>query len=190
MPEFADYHRTVIGYHGTRRSVAMEVVQGHRSLDWSRNPGDWLGHGIYFWEYAPKQAWDWAEQIRRRKGWDEPTAVVASMIRLGNCLDLLDPRNVQALGLEYERYLGIEEDVGRRPSRNVRSDKRLNCDVFTLAYDSFAARGSPVDTCRAVFVPASRDQLWPASGVNPGAHLQILVRNVESILGTWLVTPR
>jgi hypothetical protein len=28
MPRFADYHRTVVGYHGTRRSTALRVVQG------------------------------------------------------------------------------------------------------------------------------------------------------------------
>ena len=27
MPRFADYHRTAIGYHGTRKSAALRVVQ-------------------------------------------------------------------------------------------------------------------------------------------------------------------
>lgn len=65
MPHFEDYHRTVIGYHGTRRSLALRVVQGLEPLDFSRNPGDWLGHGVYFWEYAPQQVWLWAEAVRR-----------------------------------------------------------------------------------------------------------------------------
>jgi hypothetical protein len=61
MPRFADYHRTVIGYYGTQRSTALRIVQGLESYQWSTNADDWLGHGIYFWEYAPKQAWAWAE---------------------------------------------------------------------------------------------------------------------------------
>lgn len=112
------------------------------------------------------------------------------MIRLGNCLDLLDPRNVQARGLESERYLTAERQVGRTPRRNVRSDKRLNCGIFTYTFDSWEAQGQPIDSCRAAFVPTGRDRLWPASGINPQAHIQVIVRNVECILGTWLVLPR
>ena len=61
MAIFADYHRTVIGYHGTRRGVALEIVQGKRRFTPSRNSDDWLGNGVYFWEYGPQQAWDWAK---------------------------------------------------------------------------------------------------------------------------------
>ena len=77
MPRYADYHRTVVGYHGTRRSTALRIVQGLRGFEPSENDDDWLGHGVYFWEYAPQQAWLWAEQRRRSKGWDEDVAVGA-----------------------------------------------------------------------------------------------------------------
>jgi hypothetical protein len=50
MPRFADYHRTVVGYHGTRRSTALRVVQGLEGYKRSENSDDWLGHGIYFWD--------------------------------------------------------------------------------------------------------------------------------------------
>ncbi|WP_441286844.1 hypothetical protein ACSRUE_31625 [Sorangium sp. KYC3313] len=60
----------------------------------STNDDDWPGHGIYFWEYAPQQAWWWA---RRRYGEDD-AAVVGAMIHLGRCLDLLDPVNARLLG--------------------------------------------------------------------------------------------
>ncbi|HWE36497.1 MAG TPA: hypothetical protein VG406_08025 [Isosphaeraceae bacterium] len=82
MPHFEDYHRTVIGYHGTRRSLALRIVQGLEPLDFSRNPGDWLGHGVYFREYAPQQTWPWAEAIRRARRWDDVTAVLGGLIRL------------------------------------------------------------------------------------------------------------
>jgi hypothetical protein len=68
MPRFADYHRTVIGYHGTRRSIALRIIQGLEEYKRSENADDWLGHGIYFWEYAPKQAWAWADQRRKAQG--------------------------------------------------------------------------------------------------------------------------
>src|SRR4051794_22865003 len=97
MMRFDDYHRTVVGYHGTRLSVALDVVNRRRFFKESRNRDDWLGHGVYFWEYAPQQAYWWAERRRRRQHWDEPVAILGSMIRLGFCLDLLDPFNVRYL---------------------------------------------------------------------------------------------
>jgi hypothetical protein len=189
MPSYADYHRTVVGYHGTRKSVALNAVQAIQMLDWSRNPWDWLGHGIYFWEYAPQQAWRWAEGLRRNNRWDEETAVVACMIRLGNCFDLLEPDNAKAIRSIHEDYLEAERDAGREPAVNVRANKRLNCAVFELAYHRFKSLGQTIDTCRAVFVPTGQGRLWNGSGINPRAHIQIVVRNPRCILGTWLVKP-
>jgi hypothetical protein len=56
-----DYDRTVVAFHGTRRAIATKLVDGD-SFDASTNDDDWLGHGIYFWEYAPQRAWAWARQ--------------------------------------------------------------------------------------------------------------------------------
>ncbi|GAC1467890.1 MAG: hypothetical protein NVSMB9_09980 [Isosphaeraceae bacterium] len=190
MPRYEDYHRTVVGYHGTRKSVALNAVQAIQQLDWSRNPWDWLGHGIYFWEYAPQQAWLWAETLRRKNRWEEETAVVACMIRLGNCFDLLDPDNAKAIRGFHEIYLEAERDAGREPAANVRANKRLNCAVFEWAYRQFELDRESVDTCRAVFVPSGEGRLWPGSAINPRAHIQIVVRNPACILGTWLVKPQ
>jgi hypothetical protein len=189
VPHFEDYHRTVIGYHGTRRPVALRAVQGLEPIAPSRKPGDWLGHGVYFWEYAPQQAWLWAEAVRRANRWDDETDVLGCMIRLGNCFDLLDPENAKDLRELHQGYLNVETAAGRRPAVNVRSDKRLNCAVFEYAYAMFGEKGQAVDTCRAVFVPSGRDQLWRGSGINPRAHIQVVVRNPANLLGTWLVRP-
>lgn len=189
MPRYADYHRTVIGYHGTRRSVALGAVQGIEPLDPSRNPGDWLGHGIYFWEYAPQQAWLWAEALRKKNRWTEETAVVACMIRLGNCFDLLDPANAGTLRDFHREYVRLATETEEPIAANVRADKRLNCAVFELAYAALRGQGQMIDTCRAVFVPTGRERLWGGSGINPRAHIQVVVRNPDCILGTWLVKP-
>ena len=42
-----------------------------------------------------RQARWWAERRQKRQGWDEPVAILGSMLRLGVCLDLLDPYNVK-----------------------------------------------------------------------------------------------
>ena len=85
---YGDYNRTIVGFHGTSRAKSLLLVQRKADFEASHNRDDWLGHGIYFWEHAPRQAYAWAQQR-----WGDDAAVVASMIRLGNCFDLLDPPN-------------------------------------------------------------------------------------------------
>ncbi len=190
MPRYADYHRTVIGYHGTMRSTALNIIQGEQDFDPSQNDDDWLGNGIYFWEYAPQQAWLWAAQRKRASGWNDDIAVVGSMIRLGNCFDLLDPANVKEPGILYQLYRKTEIDAGRVLQSNVSSKKWLNCSVFEYTAALLDSEGEPIDTIRAAFVPTTKtDRLWKGSGIHPHAHLQICVRNPDCILGTWLVKP-
>jgi hypothetical protein len=195
LPRYTDYHRTVIGFHGTKLSIAQKIVMGTKGFGPSENDGDWLGNGVYFWEYAPQQAFVWARDRKRKKRWTEEIAVVGSMIRLGNCFDLLDPENVKDLDTFHRRYAKLQVDMGEKLPKNVRSRKTLNCSVFNFAYATIDANESrtKIDTCRAVFVPSDREsddkRLWKASGINRRAHVQICVRNLECILGTWLVQP-
>src|SRR5215216_5875949 len=89
---FHDYNRTIIGYHGTDAETAQRLVDGEPFTE-SSNDDDWFGRGIYFWEYAPKQAWWWTTKFKRKRN----PAVVGAIIRLGHCLDLLDAANVKLL---------------------------------------------------------------------------------------------
>lgn len=188
MPRFEDYNRTIVGYHGTRASVAEALVLGRREFDFSRNDHDWLGHGIYFWEHAPQQAWWWAKRRKKKQNWDEEPAVVASMIRLGNCFDLLDPYNLRYLESMHEQFRGVMDDAGQAVPRNYNHRKFLDCAVFQYAYLAVEADGSPVDTARAVYVPTGKDRrVWARSWICRSAHIQVCVRNPKCILGTWLV---
>ena len=54
MIRFEDYHRTIVGYYGTRLSVALDIVNRRKDFEFNTNEGDRLGHGVYFWEYAPQ----------------------------------------------------------------------------------------------------------------------------------------
>src|SRR5262245_41533612 len=92
MFDYRAYHRTVVAFHGTPSPIAGRLVNGG-DFTASSKSYEWLGKGIYFWEYAPKQAWWWARDHRRKPR----PAVIGAMIRLGNCLDLLDPENVRWL---------------------------------------------------------------------------------------------
>jgi hypothetical protein len=161
MLVFEDYHRTIIGYHGTRLDVAQQIVSHQREFSPSNNDDDWLGHGIYFWEYAPQRAWSWATQ--RYKG--DTVAVLGAMIRLGNCLDLLEPANAEHVR-DYFRKMKREADVaGSKLPRNFNAKKRLDCAVFEYTASMFEEKGQAVDTIRGVYVPtSSKSRLWEKSG--------------------------
>lgn len=180
---FADHHRTVIGFHGTTRETAESVVTGG-NYKRSVKQDEWLGHGTYFWEYAPKQAWRWAKQHYSQK---TEVAVLGSMIRLGNCFDLLDPDNAEVL-IETKKQL--ENELGSKTPKNVRARKYLDCAVFEKFYELMDEADASIDSARAVYVPTqSADRLWNSSWLYGETHLQLCVRNKKCILGTWLVQP-
>ena len=187
MPVFADYHRTIIGYHGTRLSTAKAIVSRAREFVPSRNDDDWLGHGIYFWEYAPQRAWDWA----RKRYQSQQVAVVGSMIRLGSCFDLLEPSNALKLKAFYDRLKRESERAGKKLPKNYNARKKLDCAVFEYAATVFEQEeGESLDSIRAVYVPTSgKERLWERSWLYHETHIQLCIRNPGCILGTWLVKP-
>ncbi len=204
MAHFDDYHRTVVGYHGTGLAAALRIVNRIEGFRQSRRDFDWLGQGIYFWEYAPEQALRFAKirqrQYQRKKNptpedarrADERLAVVACMIRLGFCFDLLDPANVDYLLSIFAGYGRMKGLANEALPRNTRKYRRLDCDVFEYAYAWIAETGPKVtvDTTRGVFVPTGGERrVWQGSWVSRDAHIQLCVRNPASLLGTWLHHP-
>src|SRR5215207_8245372 len=89
------FSRIVLGYHGCDPAFAEDLLLGRVPIaDWelSQNPYDWLGHGIYFWEFAPYRA----------RSWDDKGGVIGAIIQLGVCLDLTDVRYTALLQREYK----------------------------------------------------------------------------------------
>jgi hypothetical protein len=179
-----DYDRTLVAFHGTRRSTARKLVAGE-AFGVSENDDDWLGHGIYFWEFAPQQAWWWA---RLRYG--DEAAVVGSLVRLGRCLDLLDPSNTALLRDAREDLERTLHAAGEKLPSNANNHKYLDCAVFNWLFEHVAEDGETIDSCRAVFVPLKEGKmprLWNRSGVFEGAHVQLSVREPRNILAVWPV---
>lgn len=189
MVPFADYHRTVVGYHGTLRETAIEIVKGERNFKFSTNDYDWLGSGIYFWEHAPKQALSWAQQRYRKRR--RPVAVLGAMIRLGHCFDLMDPENAKLLKSFNSKMIKDFEETNTTVPKNCLSKKYLDCltlNAFYKATDTSDELPGKIDTCRAAYVPTqSKDRLWPSSWLYHDTHVQICVRNTACILGVWMV---
>ena len=181
--DYSDYHRTVLGFHGTTKEAAKKLVDGKPFQD-SDEDDEWFGKGVYFWEYAPKQAWWWA---KTHKKYPQP-AVVGAVIRLGNCFDLLDPVNVATLKSLKEEMVSDLKLAGNRVPKNVLSHKRLDCAVFNYLYGRAESVQQPIDTARAVFAPSTTStRAWKTSWINDNAHIQICVRTQSSILAVWHV---
>lgn len=204
MARFDDYHRTVVGYHGTGLTAALRIVNRVEDFRWSEKDYDWLGRGIYFWEYAPEQALSFAKlrqlQYRKKKKKNsedqrratEPLAVVACMIRLGFCMDLTEPENVRFLRRTFEAYKENMELTGDPLPTNTRHYRKLDRDVFEYAYKTIEASGpnSKIDTARGVFVPKDGSKrVWDGSWISRDTHIQLCVRNPASLLGAWLNSP-
>jgi len=183
--KLADYDRLVIGYHGTRRETALRIVTQETTFKPSRNEDDWLGHGIYFWEHAPQQAWWWA---RRRYAESAKIAVLGAVIRLGNCLDLVDPANGEMLVDFHKDLVGEYKTRGEKPRQNANTHKYLDCETCEYAYEALKLGGLEVDSSRGVYVPNGNNaRLWMRSWLSKDAHIQLCVRNKSCILGSWLV---
>jgi hypothetical protein len=184
--DYSDYHRTIIGFHGTEATIAEQLVAG-KAFKASESDDDWFGKGVYFWEYAPKQAWWWAR--RKYKG-DKKPAVIGAILRLGNCFDLLDPANVKILKEFQTIALAKWSATGIDIPKNGRHHRDLDCAVFNLFYEETASGGKAIDSARAVYVPtAGAKRVWKGSWIYEEAHIQICVRNLKNILAVWHVRP-
>jgi hypothetical protein len=98
----------------------------------STNNCDWLGSGIYFWEYAPYRAAEWA---RRRFG-DDGT-VIEARVALGRCLNLLDSEYFADLQAAYHQSAAGSLGNGGALPVNVGGRHmldRLVVDRFCLRY--------------------------------------------------------
>lgn len=183
--EFTEYDRTIIGFHGTTVAAAERLVAGE-PFSVSDQDNEWFGKGVYFWEYAPKQAWWWA---RDHKGHEKP-AVVGALIRLGNSFDLLDPRNVTVLRAFKDDLVAVLVATGAKVPRNVRQNRALDCAVFNYIYALSDESPTPIESARGVFVPTSTARrVWRGSWISEEAHIQVCVREPKNIRAVWHVRP-
>ena|SRR5829696_3097742 len=172
--------RIVFGYHGTDPAFAERLVLGEVApADWapSENEYDWLGHGIYFWEYAPDRARAWA-----RKG-----GVIGAIINLGTCLDLTDIKYTAMLTAAYER-LAATHRRKKKPLPENRGKRRfLDCAVINYLVASEAkSSGLRFQTVRSPFLEG--EPVYPGSAILRESHVQLAVRDPSCILGVFRPT--
>jgi len=174
--------RTVIAYHGCSRVTAETILTENRFVP-STNAYDWLGEGVYFWEYAPFRALDWAILRCARSG-QEP-AVVGAKIHLGNCLNLLDTQNSKGL---IEGYKLVDVDSGpekmpKNTDRGAHFLDRLVVDAYCRSIGS--ANKQRYQTVRGCYPEGT--PIFPGSKLLSLTHVQIAVRDAACISNIHLV---
>lgn len=166
--------RIIVGYHGCDPAFAGALIDGSLSVsEWkpSRNPYDWLGEGIYFWEHAPGRAMTWGG-----KG-----GVVGALIQLGLCLDLTEIRYTDLLATHYQSVRETYERKGLTLPRNRGKRRDLDCLVINELFDSDGK--NRFQTVRCPFLEG--DPIFPGSGIRRESHIQVAVRDPACILGVF-----
>lgn len=187
----------VLGFHGTDEVTAEKVLSGDCHLDPSRNDYDWLGHGIYFWEYSPQRALDFATQgladKKITKGKIRKPAVIGAVIDPKLCLNMLEASALAQVRYAYE-LLEMTHD-GPMPKNKGGLDLRgryLDCAVFDTLHQFREAtdrrlltegkgRMPPYDTVRGAFWEGN--ELYSGAGFREQSHVQICVRDLSCIKG-------
>jgi hypothetical protein len=171
-PDFAP--KIVKGYHGCSREAAKNISDTEEWLP-SQKAFDWLGIGIYFWEYAPFRAWEWAEDQCKRKG-GEPV-VLEAMIQLGLCLNLLDIGHHAGLPEAYKIIKERHDKEAKPLPRNTNMGAHfLDQEVVNLYCNLVEeGTGTPYQSVRGCFPEGN--PLYDGSKLLSKTHVQIAVRD-------------
>ncbi|CAN5917611.1 hypothetical protein BH11MYX2_BH11MYX2_04480 [soil metagenome] len=184
------YDRTVIAYHGCDAETAERLLRGE-PFKKSQNDYDWLGEGIYFWEYGADRALQFARDQQQRGKVTTP-AIVGALLQLGNCFDLMDSRFTDELPGAFsmlQKLHGtqgtlVPENAGSTPDQLLR---RRDCAVLNVYLDWLEREQDDYyDSVRCGFVEGA--PAFEGSGIRHRSHVQIAVRNPACVLGVFRPT--
>jgi len=191
----------LIGFHGCEEAVKQKLINSSNSIQISRKPYDWLGHGMYFWENNEVRAMEWAVEKQKRGEIDKP-AVVGAVLQLGHCCDLLDSRYVHLLKNSYElmadSYNAVGNDLPQNKSlrNDVYQDKILrilDCTVIEYMHNQIYEQYKEdinlkgfsdlkiFESTRCVFTEGG--PAYEGAGIFEKSHIQICIRNPDCIKG-------
>ncbi len=176
----------ILGYHGCEKELGMRVLNGEDQLISSENSYDWLGKGIYFWEFNPSRANEWAQAASEKSKIKEPF-VLGAVLSLGNCLNLDESAYCDLLSDIYPEMVSNLETNGKDIPRNRGGDdlllRHLDCAVINYLHELREEAQLPrFDSVRATFVEG--EDVYPGSGFRRNTHTQIAILNPEEcILG-------
>lgn len=194
----------LIGFHGCDASICHDLINKPDKVKLSKEPFDWLGHGVYFWENNYDRALLWAKDKFKRGRIKEP-AVVGAVLQLGHCCDFLDSRYIKIL---QDYYAIMEEsyrlaDFPLPKNRDLPNDKHkdrilreLDCAAIEYMHtriEQTIRRDKQIkgfstyrkfDSTRGVFTEGG--PAFSGAGIFEKSHIQICIRNLNCIKGFFL----
>lgn len=126
----------ILGFHGTDESVVDKILCGDEAdLKKSENPWEWLGKGIYFFEYDPQRAYDFAKQVSEGNAWKGHSKItepdcIGAVITLGRCLDFSVLENIDMLKIAHNNLKKIMDKADFETLRNHKGRNILDCTVI------------------------------------------------------------
>jgi hypothetical protein len=169
------------------------VLLGKTDLNISENTFDWLGHGIYFWEYSASRAYDYAvESSLRENGRITSPAILGAVIDLGYCFDLIEFDNLLMLRDHFDSFFETCQSSGIKLPANRGGGsvtdlllRDLDCATIEFLHQSRVKLGlRPFDSVKGVFQEGK--ELYPNAGFKEKNHVQICIRNPNCIKGFFL----
>jgi hypothetical protein len=156
----------------------------------SQNDADWLGEGIYFWEFGFDRARQFAIDQTRRGKVHDPT-VVGAILQLGECFDLMDTRFTAELSVGFDMLKDLNEETGTPLPTNegVTPDKLRryrDCAVLNYYLSYVEGLGQWFDSVRCGFVEGAA--AFEGSGIRSQSHVQIAIRNPACVVGVFRPT--
>jgi hypothetical protein len=191
----------VIGFHGCERAIRDQLLNKPNDIIYSRQPYDWLGHGMYFWENNYIRALQWAEDKMKRGAIKVPS-VIGAVIHLGYCCDFLDAKYIQRLKEDYkimkEAYMTTGKEMPKNQDlpHDKHKDKilrELDCAVIEFMHSTIVSSNShendymgnkAFDSTRGAFTEGG--PAFEGAGLFEKSHIQICIRNPNCILGFLL----
>jgi len=187
----------ILGFHGCDEVIRNRVV-GEKGF-WlyeSRNDYDWLGNGVYFWENNYQRALQYTTDLMNNpiKGKSKITnpSVIGAVIDLGFCMDLLDTEYLKLLKTGYNFLTDTNKTYKLNIPENRPIEKqgdllirKIDCSVIETVHQINRDIGrQEFDTVRGVFFEG--ENLYPNAGFKEKNHIQIAIRNPNSIKGYFI----
>lgn len=169
----------IFGFHGCDESVMEKLLSGKEIMDYSENPYDWLGKGMYFWENYSQRAMEWAKASSKIKN----PSVIGAAISLGNCFDLLRRENLDKLQNLYNFYQNLDIEIPKNKGKEFKL-RYADCYLINNILVHESKKGNIFDSVRGVFWEG--EELYPNAGFRKQNHIQISIINPNCIKGFFV----
>ncbi len=186
----------IYGFHGT--TADREKSINNCGFKHSRRKDKWLGEGIYFWQDAPKRAWEWAVDAGRKR--HQRPVVIGAKIRFEigpqegseQYLDFLDISNEEDLVQTYRELRIDYERTGQELPPQTPDEHGLDHEVIEKLVRNYKVQGVDIYAVRATFhqeggpiYEFERNNKRVESALYTRSQVQIAVRNAGIIIDTW-----